>query len=30
MTEEYRDGTFVALQQSEYDLEGNVTASIIC
>ncbi|MGF9698661.1 RHS repeat-associated core domain-containing protein [Paenibacillus sp. MABNR03] len=28
MTEEYRDGTFVALQQSEYDLEGNVTASI--
>ncbi|MEC0108162.1 polymorphic toxin type 47 domain-containing protein [Paenibacillus taichungensis] len=26
--EEYRDGAFVPLQQSEYDLSGNVTASI--
>ena len=26
--EEYRDGTFAPLQQSEYDLSGNVTASI--
>ncbi|WP_433707212.1 RHS repeat-associated core domain-containing protein [Paenibacillus illinoisensis] len=26
--EEYRDGAFIPLQQSEYDLSGNVTASI--
>ncbi|MEW4426847.1 DUF6531 domain-containing protein [Paenibacillus pabuli] len=26
--EEYRDGTFAPLQQREYDLSGNVTASI--
>ncbi|WP_336763652.1 polymorphic toxin-type HINT domain-containing protein [Paenibacillus sp. USHLN196] len=26
--EEYREGAFVPLQQSEYDLSGNVTASI--